>query len=407
MMKTNKILRYIILIFVCAAIVGTALWIKISKLPIESMPEDDFNADRVVIGEGDLIFTTFPKTKLPQEVYNPIIAELRKHININKYKPGDFYEVYVDQNDEWFAFAYYPQSSEKDKFVLIKKEASTQNLTSSVHVLGYNLETYEKGGSIEGSSLWEAMINDGISGDTILKFADIFESQFDFLTETQKGDQYRIIYEQKVVNKTKAAESVIIRAASYKSSRKLLTAIYYESADGKRKGYYDLDGNSLKNMFLSAPLQYRRISSYFSRSRMHPILKYVRPHLGIDYAAPQGTPVSSVADGVVKAVGNNKASGNYVIITHQRGYETAYAHLSRFGDRIRRGAVVKQGQVIGYVGMTGYATGPHLDFRIRLNGTPLNFLTLRDRRINGVKLLPIDMPAFKELVAKYKNFLES
>jgi murein DD-endopeptidase MepM/ murein hydrolase activator NlpD len=178
--------------------------------------------------------------------------------------------------------------------------------------------------------------------------------------------------------------------------------VYFVSADGKRKGYFDIEGNSLRSMFLSAPLQYRRISSYFSRARMHPVLKYVRPHLGIDYAAPTGTPVSAVADGTVRAVARNSASGNYVIIRHAQGYETAYAHLSRFARGMRAGVHVKQGQVIGYVGSTGLATGPHLDFRIRKNGQALNFLTIA--RNPQTKLLPQDKKDFEALLEKYKDF---
>ena len=133
----------------------------------------------------------------------------------------------------------------------------------------------------------------------------------------------------------------------------------------------------MRNAFLKAPLQFSRISSHFTTARKHPILKTVRPHLGIDYAAPSGTPVSSIGDGTVIFVGKSGGFGNLVKIKHSNGYETWYGHLLRYGKGVKTGARVKQGQVIGYVGMTGLATGPHLDFRIKRDGNFFNFLNMK------------------------------
>jgi murein DD-endopeptidase MepM/ murein hydrolase activator NlpD len=140
--------------------------------------------------------------------------------------------------------------------------------------------------------------------------------------------------------------------------------------------YYDCDGNSVRRVFLKSPLNYRRISSYFSNRRFHPILKTYRPHHGVDYAAPTGTPVVSIGDGRVTKAGWNGGMGNYVEIRHNNIYTSCYGHLSRYGRGVRGGVRVKQGQIIGYVGSTGLSTGPHLDFRVKKYGSYVNPLTI-------------------------------
>jgi len=166
--------------------------------------------------------------------------------------------------------------------------------------------------------------------------------------------------------------------------------VYFESSDGKIKGFFAPSGNSMRKMFLKAPLNYRRISSHFSYGRVHPILRYVRPHLGIDYAANIGTPVSAIGDGIVIYAGWKGDYGKMIKIKHNASYTSLYGHLSAISKGIKRGAVVKQGQVIGKVGSTGLSTGPHLDFRITQNGKYVNFLK-------------INMPFAENIPKKYKQ----
>jgi murein DD-endopeptidase MepM/ murein hydrolase activator NlpD len=384
-------------------IIAGILIYKISKLDMSVPPVYDFYSQTVEIKTGDTILSSLSATSISSSDYKAIGDNLFKYVKANKIMAGDMYEVlYIADSTDWFSFAYYPINSEN--FILIKKDPATNEITSDFHTLSSVVEMAQKEGAIQ-SSLWEAMTAQGVPPDAILNFADIFSWQVDFLTDTQKGDEFKIAYEQKTINKKDITRTLAIEAALYKTAKRTYTAVYFVSADGKRKGYFDIEGNSLRSMFLSAPLQYRRISSYFSRARMHPVLKYVRPHLGIDYAAPTGTPVSTVADGTVRAVARNSASGNYVIIRHAQGYETAYAHLSRFARGMRAGVHVKQGEVIGYVGSTGLATGPHLDFRIRKNGQALNFLAIS--RNPQTKLLPQDKKDFEALLEKYKDFFDA
>ena len=165
-----------------------------------------------------------------------------------------------------------------------------------------------------------------------------------------------------------------IYAAHFYHGKRWLPAYYLEA--GKASGYFDAEGHSLRKTFLKAPLNYKRISSHFSYARKHPVYHVVRPHTGVDYAAPAGTPVVALGDGVVTFRAYKGGGGNTIRIRHNSTYETGYLHLSKYAKGLKVGQYVKQGEVIGYVGSTGASTGPHLDFRVWKNGTPVNPLTL-------------------------------
>ncbi|MFC1679141.1 peptidoglycan DD-metalloendopeptidase family protein [Elusimicrobiota bacterium] len=256
-------------------------------------------------------------------------------------------------------------------------------------------------GTIHGS-LWESMISDGISPAIIVTFADIFAWSIDFLTEPRDGDKYALAWtEDRTPDGTVIGRRIL--AAAYKGKETgLKNAVFFEG------GYYDKEGKSLHRFFLRAPLQYRRISSFFSKRRFHPILRIHRPHNGIDYAAPTGTPVSNVADGTVIFAGWKGGYGRYVGIRHRHDYETGYGHLSKIAKNIRPGRRVRQGQVIGYVGKTGLATGPHLDFSIKESGKYVNFLRLKFRSasaLNGSRRASF-LSSTKELVRDIEQLLE-
>lgn len=228
------------------------------------------------------------------------------------------------------------------------------------------------------ASLWESMSAGGVPPGVILDYADIFSWSVDFLTETRDGDRWALAWEYKTAPSGKVLSQKILAAYYDGEETGLKNAAHYAG------GYYDEKGESLRSMFLRAPLHYRRISSYFTNRRYHPVLKYFRPHHGIDYAAPSGTPVSAVADGTVTYAGWKGGNGKLVVLRHGGGYESTYGHLSRFAKGVRGGRRVAQGDVIGYVGSTGLSSGPHLDFRVKLNGSPLNFLKIKYRSSGGV-----------------------
>ena len=224
------------------------------------------------------------------------------------------------------------------------------------------------------SSLWNAIIESGSSPMLALKMSDLYAWQVDFF-DTKQGDSFRLIYDEAWIDDTTFLDIASIEGAVFNHQGRKFIAVPFEQ-DSTRE-YFDEEGNSLRKQFLKAPLDFFRISSRFSNARYHPVLKHYRPHHGVDYAAPTGTPVKTVGDGVVIAKGYQRGGGgNYLKVKHNSVYTTTYMHLSRFAKGIQKGSSVKQGEVIGYVGATGLATGPHLDYRVHKNNQPINPLTM-------------------------------
>ena len=222
------------------------------------------------------------------------------------------------------------------------------------------------------SSLWGAIIEEGLPYSLAAELEDIYQWTVDFFG-VQKGDAFTVIYDEKFVD-TLSVGVGRIWGAKFTHGGKDIYAIPFKS-DGKVR-YWEYDGGSLRKQMLKAPLKFTRISSKFSNSRFHPVLKRYRPHHGVDYAAPKGTPVRAVADGVVTFKGWGGGGGNTIKIKHPRNMMTGYLHLSKFAAGLKQGKHVSQGEVIGYVGSTGTSTGPHLDFRVWRNGQPIDPLKI-------------------------------
>jgi murein DD-endopeptidase MepM/ murein hydrolase activator NlpD len=215
-----------------------------------------------------------------------------------------------------------------------------------------------------------------------IELSEIFAWSIDFFG-IQQGDRYKVIYQESFVDSQSIGITRIMGAWFYHNETDFWAIPFVQ---GGERSFFDEKGNSLRKAFLKAPLRYSRISSGFSHSRLHPILKIRRPHHGVDYAAPAGTPVLTVGDGVVTAVGYQRnGGGNYVKIKHNSVYSTTYMHLSRFGKGIRQGVYVKQGDIIGYVGSTGLSSGPHLDFRFYRNGSAVNPLRVEAPPVEPVE----------------------
>lgn len=255
-------------------------------------------------------------------------------------------------------------------------------------------------GTIE-TSLWDAMIGGGLHPNLAIGLSEIFAWTVDFFG-LQKGDGFKVIYEELYIDE-KLLGTGRIYAAQFSRTGSVVTAIPFIQ-DGN-ESYFDTDGNSLRKAFLKAPLQFSRISSRFSSSRLHPILRIRRPHFGVDYAAPIGTPVHSIGDGRVTSATNENGAGRMVRIQHNSVYATAYLHLSRFGDGIAPGVFVKQGDIIGYVGSSGLSTGPHLDFRFYMNGSPVDPL-----KVDAPPVEPVseeNLARFEKIKTVILNLLET
>jgi murein DD-endopeptidase MepM/ murein hydrolase activator NlpD len=253
-----------------------------------------------------------------------------------------------------------------EHFLRVSATPGQEDSTITAAVLPYNIERAETAirGAIdrEASSLFAAMDRAGETADLTLALADVFSGEIDFNSDLQVGDAFSVVFER-VLRDGQMVAYGPIRAAEFENGGRRLRAILFTSPGGK-PGYYDEQGRSLRRFFLASPLKFvLHVTSRFSRSWLHPILRIYRPHLGVDYSAPQGTPVVAAASGTVVSSGWSGEGGRMVRLRHARGFETYYMHLSAI--RVRAGERVGQGEVIGKVGMTGMATGPHLDYRIK------------------------------------------
>jgi murein DD-endopeptidase MepM/ murein hydrolase activator NlpD len=229
-------------------------------------------------------------------------------------------------------------------------------------------------GSIK-STFEEALLSAGGEPRLAWRLSDILSGDIDFFTEVRRGDAFSILVEERYVEGSFVDYGEIL--FGWYRGKQAETDFAYFCPPGGKGGHYDLDGGSLRRKFLRSPLNYRRISSHYSNRRFHPILKKYRPHHGVDYAAPTGTPVVTVADGVVTYAGWKGGYGRLVEIRHSPSHSTRYGHLSRFAENIRKGSRVEQAQRIGFVGSSGLATGPHLHFEMRVNSKPINPLAMK------------------------------
>lgn len=248
-------------------------------------------------------------------------------------------------------------------------------------------------GRIAGS-LYGSAVAGGLNPEIVMKLTDIFSHDINFFTDIQPGDTYSVLYEKYYVKDRFKGYGRVV-AAGFVNQGKKYVAVYYNNERRGIQGYYDAKGNPIdKKLFLKAPLNYRRISSVYSRHRKHPIFGVVRPHLGIDYASPKGTPVCALGQGKVIFKGRIKGFGNTVRIRHPEGYVSYYAHFSKFAKGIKVGKTVDQGDTVGYVGSTGYSTGPHLDFRV----------SHRNKFINPLKMKNVTGPALRgSVLADFKR----
>ncbi len=284
---------------------------------------------------------------------------------------------------------------DEDRFLRLAGAADDQPGEITAEVVPYQKETKQVSvvGEItkESPSLFEAMDRAGEGPDLSIELADIFSGEIDFNSDLQAGDRFSLTFE-KVYREGKFSSYGPVLAAELSNEGRVLKAFRF-TLPGGQTGYYDENGRSLKRFFLKSPLKFAaRVTSRFSRARMHPILRILRPHLGVDYGAPTGSPVVAVANGVVVSAGWAGQGGRMVRLRHASGYQTFYMHLSSIA--VRAGHRVSQGDLIGRVGMSGLATGPHLDYRVWKNGVPINPLTL-------LRSLPPGEPIPRRLMAQF------
>jgi murein DD-endopeptidase MepM/ murein hydrolase activator NlpD len=306
---------------------------------------------------------------------DPILVDqiargLRPMFDFRGARSGDFYALIRDEQGKLLSFEY--QRGRSDVYRL--ERDALGSLVARRETAPLERRVLQLGGVVR-SSLFESMRDLGERPELVYAFADIFAWDFDFSKQTRPGDEFRMVYE-KFFDKDGFVRYGRILAAEYRASNKNHVAVWFEDQNGKGD-FFTPDGNSVRRAFLKAPLKFTRISSRYTKARLHPVLHVRRPHEGVDYAAPVGTPVWAVARGQVIFSGWSGGFGRLVKIKHTNGVVSYYGHLSRYARGLRVGQTVDQKQLIGYVGMSGLATGPHLDFRLQKNGRFMDPLNVR------------------------------
>ena len=351
------------------------------------IPPENFEVEEGVVGRGQNLSTILAKYGVsPRKIYE-ISQRCEDVFDLRKIRSGQKYTLFLAK-DSLKTPEFFIYENNKVEYVVVDFKDTTTVYMGAKDVV--KRDSAVKVGIT--SSLWNAFVEAGVNPNLAVTLSEIYAWTIDFYG-IAKGDSVRVWYEQSYVDSLPLWDYTV-KGAIFTNAGETFYAIPFEQ-DGKFS-YFDKDGNSLQKAFLKAPLRYSRISSGFSNSRFHPVLKRYRAHHGVDYAAPTGTPVHSVGDGVVIKKGYQKnGGGNYVKIKHNSVYSTTYMHLSKFAKGIAAGKRVKQGETIGYVGATGLATGPHLDYRVYKNGTPINPLKMESPSKEPVS--EANMPRFEQV----------
>jgi murein DD-endopeptidase MepM/ murein hydrolase activator NlpD len=338
-------------------------------LPAEQHIEYGINCDslrieRGVVHKNQSLSEILSFYDIGSEIIHQVASLSRPVFDVRKMKEGNPYTILFsnDTVPEMLYFIY-----EEDEVSYITYELKDQiRVKRSEKPMAREIKVAT--GVIQ-SSLWNSLVENGYDPELASEMSEVYAWTIDFFG-IQKGDYYKVIYEDLNVDGKSIGIGNVLAACFHHMDSDMYA---FRFSSNGQTGYYNEKGENLQRAFLKAPLRFKRISSGFSRSRMHPILKIRRPHLGVDYAADYGTPVQTIGDGTVIEKGWNKGGGgNYIKIKHNGAYTTLYMHLAGFAKGLKAGSRVHQGDVIGFVGSTGLATGPHLDFRVYLNGQAID-----------------------------------
>ena len=317
------------------------------------------------IGRGMTFYESLTARGVAHEDIMTLVAACKSFRNLRNVRVGELFRLHVTPDGGLRSLSF---DLDEESFVTWERQGDTYIREDGAYPVEYRLKGVS--GIIE-ASLYHSLQEIGAPLALAPKMNDILGWDIDFNRDLRQGDTFRILYDE-VWKENQLVRTGSIKALEIVNRGKVKRALRF-SDEGGRPGYFDPDGNNMQKQLMRAPLEYSRISSSFSHRRLHPILKRWMPHLGVDYAAPIGTPVRAGGDGVVVKATIKTGNGRYIQIRHtNREYETFYLHLSRYARGIRKGTHVIQGQIIGYVGATGYATGPHLDYRVKRNGTFVN-----------------------------------
>jgi len=335
----------------------------------------------VTVQSGDNMSLIFDRLNLTPQQLHAVVSDKKANDILTALRPKQQLQFQIADNSHLQAIKY---SISAEKELLVERQGD--NFISQVIEHPVEVRITHASGHIE-SSLFQAGQAAGLSDNIIMELANIFGWDVDFALDIRKGDSFNLMYEQNYLDGEKLSDGRIL-AAEFVNQGKTYRAVLFTDPEGNSQ-YYSADGHSMRKAFLRSPVDFRRISSKFQRERFHPVLGRKRPHQGVDYAAATGTPIKAAGDGKVIFRGRKGGYGNTIVLQHGSHISTLYAHMSKFRKGVTTGTRVKQGQIIGYVGMTGLATGPHLHYEFRINGVHRNPLTVK-------------LPDAEPVPAKYK-----
>jgi len=358
---------------------------KISQTIEYGIVTDSMKIDRDEVKSGENLGSIFTRLGVDSKIVGSLDAYTDGVFDIRKLRSGNTYTAMMS-NDGKNKLNYFVYAINDTSYVLF-------DFRDSLHVHKDAKEVVRSLKSVSGeinSSLWVTMQKEGVDPNMAVALANIYQWSIDFYA-IQKGDAFKVIYEELAVDGKPISIGEIHSAVFMHNGKEYYAHRYTQ---GNITDYFDDKGENLRKEFLKAPLKFSRITSKFSNARMHPILRILRPHHGVDYAAPQGTPVHTIGNGTVLKAAYSGGAGRLVSIRHRNGYTTSYMHLAGFGPGIHAGSSVSQGQVIGYVGSSGLSTGSHLDFRVYKNNVAINPLKM-------------ESPPALPVMAKYKASFDS
>jgi len=354
------------------------------------LPVDSFELIDNVIANGESFSNILLDFGIGYNKIHRIATEFKEVFDVRNLRSGKDYTIFAENHDSLKLARYMVYRPSAIDYVVF-------DLSDSLDVYLGEEEVQVKEKSISGvisSSLYKGLLEQGGSPALAVELSKVYAWTIDFF-RIQPGDYFKLIYEEKYIHDTVLVGTGKIVAADFHHGGRSFYSFYYDN-DTTYRDYFDEKGRSLRKAFLKAPLDFFRISSRFNPRRFHPVLKRVKPHLGTDYAAPHGTPIMATADGEVIAAAYTRGNGNYVKVRHNSTYTTQYLHMSKFAKGIRKGSRVRQGDVIGYVGSTGLATGPHVCYRFWVNGTQVDPLK---------QDLPEAEPITEDYIEDFRSFM--
>ncbi len=335
--------------------------------PTDSGAFDFWREER--IGRGETLPSLLQRLGINAEDRQEFSAAVRRSNSIGQLIPGRSVLARVSSSGRLMLLRYLASDT-----TLVSVNRVNQSFAVTQQTIQPEMRPVMRSGAVQGS-LFGATDAADVPDRIASEMAEAFSGDIDFHRDLRRGDRFSVIYEAFYFD-GQLVKTGRLLAAEFINQNEAYRAVYFKDPQG-RDGYYSAEGQSLKRAFLKSPMPFDRISSGFTAARLHPVLKIWRSHKGVDYAAPTGTPVRAVSDSIVNFVGKQGGYGNLVVLNHQAPYSTAYGHLSRFAKGIKRGGRVSQGQVIGYVGATGLASGPHLHYEFRINGAQRNPLAMK------------------------------